>query len=107
MDMQLICQFNKGFGFSLCVIHFFSKYARAVPLKCNKDITFTNVFQKILDLCNCKPSKIWMDKCSKFYDKLMKSWLCKMDPTHIEEISAIAERFIRTLIKNKTYNTGL
>ena len=103
--MQLICQFNKGFGFSLCVIHFFSKYVRAVLLKYNKDITFTNVCQKFLDVSNCKPSKIWMDKCSKFHDKSMKSWLCEMDSTYTEGISEIAEKFIRTLIKNKIYNT--
>ena len=32
-DMQLICNFNKGFRFLLCVIDIFSKYAWVVPLK--------------------------------------------------------------------------
>ena len=46
-----------------------------------------------------------MDKCSKFHDKSMKSWLWEMDSTYTEGISEIAEKFIRTLIKNKIYNT--
>ena len=35
-------------------------------LKGNKEITVTNVFQKILDESNCKPNKIWLDKGSEF-----------------------------------------
>ena len=37
-DMQLICKFNKGFRFLLCVIDIFSKYAWVVPLKNKKGI---------------------------------------------------------------------
>ena len=32
-DMQLICNFNKGFRFLLCVVDIFSKYAWVAPLK--------------------------------------------------------------------------
>ena len=45
-DMQLICKFNKGFRFLLCVIDIFSKYAWAVPLKDKKGISIVNAFQK-------------------------------------------------------------
>ena len=48
-DMQLISQFSKGFGFLLCVIDIFNKYAWVVLLKDKKDVTITNVFQKIFD----------------------------------------------------------
>ena len=34
-DIQLISKFSKGFGFSLCIIDIFSKYAGVVPLKDN------------------------------------------------------------------------
>ena len=37
-DMQLICKFNKGFRFLLCVIDIFSKYALVVPLKNKKGV---------------------------------------------------------------------
>ena len=32
-DMQLVCKFEKGFRFLLCVINSYSKYACVVPLK--------------------------------------------------------------------------
>ena len=48
-----------------------------------------------------KPNKIWVDKGSEFYNRLMKSWLEKNDiemySTHNEGKSVTAERFIRTL----------
>ena len=47
-DMELISKFNKGICFLLWVIDIYSKYAWAIPLKYEKGITITNVFQKIL-----------------------------------------------------------
>ena len=41
-------------------------------------------------------------KGSEFYNRSMKSWYEKMNSTHNEGKSVIAERFIRTL-KNKIY----
>ena len=53
-----------------------------------------------------KPSKIWVDKGSEFYNKSMKSWFKGNDirtySTKNEEKSVVAERFIRTL-KRKIY----
>ena len=56
-DMQLISKFNKGFRFLLCVIDIFSNYAWVIPLKDEKGVTITNVFQKILKEYNTKPNK--------------------------------------------------
>ena len=67
--MQLISKFNKGIRFLLCVIDIHSKYARVTPLKDKKGVTITNAFQKILKEANRKPSKIWVDKGSKFYNR--------------------------------------
>ena len=75
--MQLISRFNKGLRFLLCVIDIFSKYAWVILSKDKKGITITNVFQKISKESNRKPSKIWADKSSKFYNRSMKSWLEK------------------------------
>ena len=44
--MQIICKFNKGICFSLCVIDVYSKHAWVVPLKDKDVITITNAFQK-------------------------------------------------------------
>ena len=53
-----------------------------------------------------KPNKIWVNKGTEFYNRLMKSWLqdnnIKMCPTHNEGKSVVAERFIGTL-KSKIY----
>ena len=72
-NIQLINKFNKGFRFLLCVFDIYSKYAWVIPLKGNKGITITNVFQKILDDSDRKPNKIWVEKGSEFYYRSMKS----------------------------------
>ena len=71
-DMQLISKFNEGFGFLLCVIGIYSKYAWVASLKDKKVITITNAFQKILN-------KIRVDKGSEFYNRSMKSFLQNID----------------------------
>ena len=104
--MKLISKFSNRFRFLLCVVDIYSKYAWVIPLKDKKGITITNAFQKILKESNRKPSKIWLDKGSEFYNRSMKSWLEKNDieiySTHHEGKSVIAETFITTL-KNKIY----
>ena len=99
-------RFNKGTSFFLCAIDIFSEYAWVVPLKDKKGITITNAFQKMLDESGRKTNKIWVDKGSEFYNRLMKSWLrdnnIEMYSTHNEGKSVVAERLIKTL-KNKIY----
>ena len=68
VDIQLTSKLNKGFRFLLCVIDIFSKYAWVVPLKGKKGVSIVNAFQKILDKSGRKPSKIWVDKGSEFYN---------------------------------------
>ena len=115
-DMQLLSKYNKGIRFLLCVIDIFSKYAWVVPLKDKKDISIVKAFQSILKQSNrrakgtsaqhVKPSKIWVDKGSEFYNDYFKKWLRDNDivmySTHNEGKSVVAERFIRTL-KSKIY----
>ena len=99
--MQSINEYNKGFWFSLCVSNTFVKYAWVVPSKDKKGITNINAFQNILYGSNCKPNKIWVGKCSEFYNRSMKSRLYDNDremyPTNNEWKSVAAERFLRTL----------
>ena len=66
--MQLISKFNKGFRFLLCVIDTFSKYAWVIPLKDRKRVSIVDALQKILDISERKPNKIWVDKGSEFYN---------------------------------------
>ena len=60
--MQPISKFNKEFHLLLCVIDIYSKYGWIVPLKDNKSITITNVFQKHLNDSGHKLNNIWVDK---------------------------------------------
>ena len=65
------------------------------------------LFQKRLDKSKgSKPSKIWADKGSEFYNISFKKWSKDNDidmySIHDEGKSVIAGRFIRTL-KNKIY----
>ena len=83
--MQLISKFNKGFRFLLCVTDIFSKYTWIVPLKDKKGFSIVGAFQKILDDSNRKPSKIWVNKGSEFYNSSVKKWL-KDDDTEMYSI---------------------
>ena len=87
-----------------CVIDIFSEYAWIIPLTDKKDVKITNASQKILAESNCKPNKIPVDKCSKFFNRSVKSWLqdnhIEMYSIHNEVKSVVAERFIR-ILKNK------
>ena len=99
-------KYNKGIRYLLCAIDLFSKYAFVVPLKDKKGTIIVNAFQSILDSSKRKPSKIWVDHGSEFYNTHFKKWLkdnnIEMYSAHNEEKSVVAERFIKTL-KNKIY----
>ena len=62
--------------------------------------------KKMLKESNSKPNKTWVDKGTEYYNRSVKSWLQDNDIAmylaNNEGISAVAERFIRTL-KNKIY----
>ena len=73
--MQLISRFNKGIKFLLCVIDIFSKYAWVILLKDKKGVIIVNALENVLNSSKRKPNKIWVDKCSEFYNRSMKSWL--------------------------------
>ena len=64
--------------------------------KIKKGITITNAFQTFLNESKRKTNKIWVDKSSEFYNRLMKSFLqnndIEMCLVHNEEKSVIAEK---------------
>ena len=75
-------------------------------LKNKKGESIVEGFKKILDDSNRKPTKIWVDHGSEFYNNEFKSFLKKNDiemySTYNEGKSVVAERLIKTL-KNKIY----
>ena len=112
-DMQLLSKYNKGIKYLLCAIDLFSKYAWVVPITDKKGTSIVNAFKKIISEGNeaefkrrRKPSKIWVDQSSEFYNHTFKDFLkinnIEMCSTYNEGKSVVAERFIRTL-KNKIF----
>ena len=73
-DLQLIKKIDKGIRFWLCVFDILSKHAWIFLMRDKKGIIITNDFQTISDMSNRKPNKVWVDKGSKFYSRLIKSW---------------------------------
>ena len=68
--------------------------------------TVLNVFIKIVNECNCKPNKLWVDQGREFYNKFMQEWLDNnnmlMYSTHNEGNLVVNEKFIKRL-KTKIY----
>ena len=76
--------------------YIYCKCTWVISLKDKKVTTITNPFQNILDVSNGKPSKVWVEKDSEFYNRSMKPFL------HSEGKSVFSERFIRAE-KNNIY----
>ena len=70
--MQSLSKKNKGIKYLLCAIDLFSKYAFAVSLKDEKEISIVNAFDKIIKQSNKKPNKIWVDQGSKLCNRDFK-----------------------------------
>ena len=102
--MQLLSKYNKGVKYLLCAIDLFSKYVWVVLIKDKKGTSVVIAFKKIIS--KRKPSKLWVDQGSEFYNKSFEDFLkisnIEMYSTYNEGKSVVAERFIRTL-KNKIF----
>ena len=87
------------------MVHAFSKYAWAVPLKKKTGKEVTDAFTTIVKQGR-KPQKLQTDPGKEFYNKTFQAWLTAQDihhfSTHGDAKASIAERFIRTL-KSKLY----
>ena len=101
-----MCSKNKNIKNLLCIIDAFTKYLWVKPLKYEKGKAVINAFVEIVNKCNCKRNKLWVNQGRAFYNKLMQEWLdnnnISMYSIYNEGKSVIAERFIKTL-KSKIY----
>ena len=68
-------------------MNIYSKYAWVILLKDKRAAEITKAFQKFVDEFNCKQSKTWADKGSKFCNRSIKSFLKKMQEKSIQYIS--------------------
>ena len=71
--MQLVSKYKKGIRFLLFAIDIFRKYTWVVNLKGKLGTSIINAFQKFES--GHKPNKIWVDKCSEFYNRSVESYL--------------------------------
>lgn len=105
-DMSEWAPENNGYKNILVVVDVFSRFAWCRPLKTKNANDVWSAFNSILQT-GVKPSKIWVDKGSEFYNKV---WATHLKSKGIEIYStfggeykvSIAERFIRT-IKNRLW----
>ena len=97
---------NKNVKSLLCVIDVFTKHAWVKPLKDKKGKTVLNAFIEIVNECNRKPNKLWIDQGREFYNKFMQEWLDNnyilLYFTNNKGKPVISEMFIKT-VKTKIY----
>ena len=102
LDLTRYASTNKNYKFLLMVIDTFSKYGWAVPLKNKTAQTVANAFDRLF-LENKAPQKLWSDKGSEFYNRLveqvLKRYHISLYSTENEEKSCIVERWIRTIMR--------
>ena len=95
------------------VIHNFSKYLWAIPLKNKYNQTITNEFSNIITTSKRKPLKLESDRGSEFYNSTFQNFLKSISIHHYSRCTdkgpSIAERVIRTLrnlLKKPVFEKG-
>ena len=86
--MQAFSKDNNGIKYLLTVIDIFSYFVWIVPLKRKTEQEVANAFSRILK--ERRPSKMWVDKGRKFYNKDVQQ-LVELHSTKNEETSCVIE----------------
>jgi transposase InsO family protein len=95
IDMQVFSKFNKGVKYLLSVIDIFSKYGWLIPLKDKTGKSVAAALKKIIQKGR-KPTKMWVDKGTEFYNKEVQR-LVELYSIENEEKSSVVERWNRTM----------
>ena len=102
LDLTRYAKTNKSYKFLLMVIDTFSKYGWAIPLRNKSGQTVANAFERLF-LQTKPPQKLWGDKGTEFYNRLVAEVLQRyhvsLYSTENEEKSCIVERWIRTIME--------
>ena len=99
IDTQAFSKDNNGIKYLLIVIDIFSKFVWSIPLRRETGQEAANAFSRILE--ERRPSKVWVDKGRKFYNKDVQKRV-DLYSTENEEKFCMVERFYRT-IKEKMF----
>ena len=101
VDMSAFSKDNHGVKYLLTIIDVFSKYAWVMPLKTKTGKDITKAFDHIIEGSGRKPSRLWVDKGTEFYNRTFKKYLeqnnIHMYSTHNEGKAVVVERFNRTM----------
>ena len=104
MDLMVVEKYskqNKNYKYILVVLDIFSRFAWGRPLKSKTGREVTDALSDIFTKCDRKPSRIWSDDGTEFFNSQVQGLLRKngitLYSTFNEPKASIAERFIRTL----------
>lgn len=99
--MNDVVKDNDEYLYILTIIDCFSKFSWAIGLKNKQSKTVFDAFISVINKSKRKPTNIWVDRGSEFYNKLFSTWLTKnsvnMYSTYENFHNPIIERFNRTL----------
>ena len=101
VNMSAFSKENHCVKYLLTVIDVFSKYAWIMPLKTKTGKDITKAFDYIIEGSGRKPSRLWVDKGTEFYNKTFKKYLEDKDilmySTYNEGKAVVVERFNSTM----------
>ena len=103
IDVRTFWKDKNEIKYLLTVIDIFSKCVWIVPLKLKTGQEVANAFSSILK--ERRPSKTWVDRGRKFYNKDVQK-LVELYSTENEEKSYVIDRFNRT-IKEQFFSISL
>jgi len=103
MDLQEWEKHNNGYKYIFSIIDVFSKFGWLIPLRDKQAKTIVEALKNTINEIDIKPSKIWCDRGSEFFNKQMDDFLKRNKiirySTYGEHKCVVVERFNRT-IKN-------
>ena len=101
VDMSAFSKDNHGVKYLLTIIDVFSKYTWVMPPKTKTGKDITKAFDYIIEGSRRKPSRLWVDKGTEFYNQTFNKYLeqnnIQMYSTHNEGKAVVVERFNRTI----------
>jgi hypothetical protein len=96
IDMQHYAKDNDNYRFILAVIDVFSKFGWMRALKSKSGTEVASALNDIITSSGRKPTHVWSDKGTEFYNKHVKK-LVELISTENEEKSCVVERWNRTM----------
>ena len=75
VDMNAFSNDNLGVKYLLTIIDVFSKYAWIMPQKTKTGKAITEAFAFIVSGSRRKPTKLWVDEGTEFYNRRFKKYL--------------------------------